>query len=195
MKILNIHGYHGSAKNTAYRVLEKLYPCQIVSLQFDYDKYAPDNMLSILERLVKEENIGAIVSTSLGGFFACCLSHNREIPVILINPCLLPFITLRQISDSGALPTLCGKQFYELFGKYMGELDNRYLSVIVGKSDEIINHAATTRYLLTIGRYYEIDGGHSFEQTEELEKALLEIFAYYDENLPKIQMGETLWTV
>ena len=192
MKILNIHGYNGSAHNTAYGILENLFPGQIVSPQFDYDRYTPNNVMSILERLIKEDKIEAIVGTSLGGFFASCLSTNLEIPVILINPCLLPFITLRKISETGSISTLAGNQFYELFGNHMGNLDMRYLSVIAGKSDEIINHKEITKYLVKTSRYDEIEGGHSFENTEVLASKISEIFRHYQENLPLIQMGETL---
>jgi len=189
--ILNIHGYQGTSHNTTYQVLDEHCPGQVVSPQFDYDKYTPNNIVSILNRLVEAENIGVIVGTSLGGFFACCMNRNHEMPIILVNPCLLPFITLRQISDTYNFARY-GKQLFELFGHHMGELDKRYISTIVGKSDEIIKHETTTKYFVGNKRWYEVNGGHHLEGTDELAVAFHDILTYYDKYLPEIQESETL---
>lgn|GEM_PF-805883 len=189
--ILNIHGYGGTAHNTAYNILNKFCPGQIVSPQFDYDKYSPNNIVSILERLIEAENISVIVGTSLGGFFACCMNRKHEMPIILVNPCLLPFITLRQISNTYNFARY-GKQLFELFGQHMGELDRRYISTIVGKSDEIINHETTTKYFIRNKRWYKVNGGHHLERTDELSAAFQNILIYYNKYLPEIQGGETL---
>lgn len=189
-KILN-HGYGGSAYNTVYRVLDELYPGQVVSMQLDYNTTSLNTVVSMLDKQIKTENVGAIVGTSLGGFFACCTSNQYEVPIILVNPCLLPFITLRQITDAYNFSRY-GKQLFELFGQHMSALDKRYLSTIVGKSDEIINHQATTAYLVKSKRWYEINGSHQIEHTNEFSATFREIFNYYDKNLHKAQDGETL---
>lgn len=194
MKILNIHGYGGAAHNTIYKILNEICPNQVISPQFDYDTYAPDTVVSILDRLVEDEQIGMIVGTSLGGFFACCISQKHELPRILVNPCLLPFITLRQISGAYNFARY-GRQLFELFGKHMGNLDRRYLSTVIGKSDEVIDHQATTAYLVKSNRWYEIDGGHHLEHTDELSAVFQEIMNYYNDNLSKIQESETVWTI
>ena len=190
MKILNIHGYGGSAHNTAYKTLDELYPGQVISNQMDYDTHTPDNVLSILERLAGSEKVNAIVGTSFGGFFACCLSSKFDVPIILVNPCLLPFVTLRQTSSGYRSDYMA--RLFKLFGEHMGQLDSRYLSTIVGRSDELIDHAATTRYLAKGRAWYEIDGSHQLERTDELAAAFRDIFEYYHENLANIQLGETL---
>lgn len=184
LKILNIHGYGGSAQNTVFRLMDELYPSQVVSPQIDYDTTSPDTVVSILDKLIRAESVGAIVGTSFGGFFACCVGSQYEVPIILVNPCLLPFITLRQISDTYNLSKY-GKRLFELFGQHMGVLDKRYLSTIVGKSDEIINHQSTTAYLVKSKRWYEIDGNHQIGRTNELSAAFREIFNYYEEKLGK----------
>lgn len=57
MKILNIHGYKGSAKNSAYEALIAL-GHEVTSPELDYDTLLPDETLEMLLREAGECGAG-----------------------------------------------------------------------------------------------------------------------------------------
>ena len=52
MKILNIHGYHGCAENSAGKVLKQL-GCEVISPYIDYDSQTPEEILEYLENIIR----------------------------------------------------------------------------------------------------------------------------------------------
>lgn len=132
MKILNIHGYGGSAENCAYTALKGL-GCEVVSPQTDYDGSSPEEITAMLRDTAEKEDIGLIVGTSLGGFYAAALAAGTGLPVILVNPCLMPFYHLPKLGYSGDI-----KPFMTMFGK-LADLDRSKVGCIVGGSDEIVD--------------------------------------------------------
>ena len=54
MKILNIHGYHGSPRNSAYQALEAL-GCEIIAPVLDYDNTSPENILGSLKYILADK--------------------------------------------------------------------------------------------------------------------------------------------
>ncbi|MDE5772470.1 MAG: hypothetical protein K2I06_12730 [Ruminococcus sp.] len=155
MKILNIHGYMGSAENSACSVLKKA-GYDVISLQLDYDAVSPYNILDMLVRQISDNNITHIVGTSLGGFFGAVLSAELDVPVILVNPCLMPFVYLPRLGfKSDIMP------YIEMFGK-ISDLKNKNISTIIGEQDEVIDSHDFTRNLLENSRFRSVpDGKHS----------------------------------
>lgn len=82
MKILNIHGYHGSPKNSAYQALEAL-GCEIIAPALDYDNVSPEHIFANLKFILVNKRPDIIVGTSLGGFYAAVLSAQCNYPVML----------------------------------------------------------------------------------------------------------------
>ena len=87
MKILTIHGYIGNAHNAVYSALHSL-GVDTISPQFDYSKDSPEYVFAELRKILDENQVDMITGTSLGGFFALTLAIERDLPVMLINPCL-----------------------------------------------------------------------------------------------------------
>ena len=71
-----------------------------------------------------------IVGTSLGGFYAAVLSARHELPAMLVNPCLTPFL-LNILSDFKTRPLV------KLFGE-LAKIDSSTVSCIVGDDDEVL---------------------------------------------------------
>ena len=181
MFILNIHGYMGDSSNTNYNVLCNINNDIIVdSPQLDYNSQSPISIFNMLKnKIVLNNNFQKlIVGTSLGGFFAVCLGAELDIPVIVTNPCLLPFVYIPKLGD---IPKQHEKQYADLFGKYIYNIDKRYVSTIIGLQDTIINHAYT-KQVLKNSRYYEIDGEHSISDINMLDKLFKDIIFNYFEN-------------
>ena len=170
LNILNIHGYHGSPENAAYAALGK--QCgNIISPSVDYDAKSPESIADDLRNIIIERKIDIIVGTSLGGFYAAFLSAEFNLPVILINPCLLPFLHLPRLGYEGEIAS-----FISMFGT-LTDLKNENVCCIVGDADEIIDTNDFTERLCSNERFRRIPGGkHS--------GATLPLNEYFDEVLP-----------
>lgn len=155
MKILNIHGYHGNAENSAYYVLKDI-GCNVISPALDYDSESPDKTLEKLFSIIQKNEPDAITGTSYGGFFAVLLSVRSKLPVILINPCLMPFIYLPRLGYKQDI-----KDFFPMF-PMMSDIDINKVSTIVGSNDEIIDTHDFTGNLLYNERFIVFpEGRHS----------------------------------
>ena len=132
MKALNIHGYEGSAHNSAYAALDSL-GFDIVSPQSDYAAEAPESVIEKLLDIATEEKPDIIVGTSLGGFFASVLAARTGLPVMLVNPCLMPFLHLPRLGYGGDIAP-----FMKLFPEIVS-LRRERVRVIVGGKDEVID--------------------------------------------------------
>ena len=184
MLILNIHGYHGSPQNAAYAALQANGCDAIISPAIDYDAEAPENLLARLRGIIDEQNVGLIVGTSLGGFFAAVLSAETHLPVMLVNPCLMPFLHLPRLGFEGDI-----KPFIPLFGT-LTKLDRDNVSCIVGDADEIISTHDFTEKLLHNARFRRIPGGHHSGATLPLPAYFGEMLHYYTVTLPRKELGE-----
>ena len=184
MTILNIHGYQGSAQNAAYGALQANGCDAIISPAIDYDAASPERIVSMLRGIIDEQHVGLIVGTSLGGFFAAVLSAETHLPVMLVNPCLLPFLHLPRLGFQGDI-----RPFISLFGT-LTQLDRDNVSCIVGDADEIISTHDFTEKLLANGRFRRIPGGHHSGATLPLPEYFGEMLHYYTDTLPRKELGE-----
>lgn len=174
--ILNVHGYHGSPKNSAYTALHEIGCENIISPSIDYDKEEPSNIIGTLNMLRVQYKADMIVGTSLGGFYAAVLSARHDLPVMLVNPCLTPFL-LNILSDFKTRPLV------KLFGE-LAKIDSSNLSCIVGDDDEVLGDHAFTEKLLGNSRFRRIDGGKHSGTTLPLKEFFTEMLDYYTNTLP-----------
>ena len=168
MIILNIHGYKGTAHNSKYDFLRKAYPeAEIISPAIKYEERYPNDIMSELETLVKTSSPDVIVGTSLGGFFACCLYSESGIRTILVNPAVVPFISIEQIekeNDGSGLSTDKLRQYAKLFADHLYDDKIRAtghgeISVILSDMDELLDHRIT-RTVLPSADYHVVHGPH-----------------------------------
>ena len=184
--ILNIHGFKGEGDNSKYKWLCKNAPChEIYSPTFDYESEHPYNILEhLLNRISsyhrKTTNGVYVVGNSLGGFFARRVNQISGVTALLINPSLAPFLTLRgHLNDNQcqAYLNMLAKYAYEDEYGYDCEHGYRYdnrecLNVIIGDSDELIDHEILTKPLLPprFKNLHTIPGGtHHLDMTPEVE--------------------------
>ncbi|MCM1314666.1 MAG: hypothetical protein NC205_02870 [Prevotella sp.] len=156
MKILNIHGYKGSAENSACMTLKKL-GHEVISPQIDYDSKRPRQILRDLIKIFDENKPDYIVGTSLGGFFALLVAKNTDVPAVLVSPCLNPCVTL---SELGYKMDKSRKMTFIVF-KYMIEKMNFHnITAIIGGQDEIISYHDYTKKVIK-NNYVVPEGKHS----------------------------------
>lgn len=184
MTILNIHGYGGTPQNAACVALKANGCDSIFSPQLDYDAETPDNILGRLRYLAADQNAELIVGTSLGGFFAAVLSAQMHLPVMLVNPCLMPFLHLPRLGFQGEITP-----FIPMFGT-LNRLDRDNVSCIVGNADEIIDTHDFTERLFGNARFRRIPGGHHSGATLPLVEFFAEMLHYYTDILPRKELAE-----
>ena len=187
MHILNIHGYHGTPKNAAYAALQANGCDKITAPAIDYDAESPDSILGRLRYIAADQNIELIVGTSLGGFFAAVLAAERDLPVMLVNPCLLPFLHLPRLGFTGEI-----KPFIPMFGT-LHRLDRDNVSCIVGGQDEVIDSHDFTQKLLGNARFRIVPEGKHSGATLPLPDYFGEMLHYYTEVLPGKELAESVF--
>lgn len=176
MKILNIHGYKGSPKNSAYTALREIGCENIISPSIDYDSEEPSNIIGRLNMLRVQYKVDLVVGTSLGGFYASVLSAQHGLHVMLVNPCLTPFL-LDLLSDFKTRPLV------QLFGE-LAKIESANVSCIVGDADEVLGDHAFTEKLLGNSRFRRIEGGKHSGATLPLKEYFSEMLHYYTDVLP-----------
>ena len=155
MTVLNIHGYGGAPHNSAYTVLSNR-GYRIVSPAIDYDRETPDDIVARLYAIIESEQVDLIVGVSLGGFFAAVCAAGTRLPVVLINPCLLPFLHLPRLGYTRSVAP-----FLPLFGT-LSQLERDRVFCIVGGKDEVIDTHDFARNLFSDTRITIVpDGRHS----------------------------------
>lgn len=186
MTILNIHGYGGNPHNAAYAALQANNCVDIIAPAIDYDAESPENILGKLRYIIADKRIELIVGTSLGGFFAAVLSAKTNLPVILVNSCLMPFLHLPRLGFNGDI-----KPFVSMFGM-LAKLDSSNVSCIVGGQDEIIDTHDFTERFLQNARFRIIPDGKHSGSTLPLKEYFSEMLHYYTEILPIKEAAECI---
>ena len=182
--ILNIHGYHGSPKNSAYTALHEIGCENIISPSIDYDSEEPSNIIGTLNMLRVQYKADMIVGTSLGGFYAAVLSARHDLSAMLVNPCLTPFL-LDILSDFKTRPLV------KLFGE-LAKIDSSNVSCIVGDDDEVLGNHTFTEKLLGNSRFRRIEGGKHSGATLPLKEFFTEMLDYYTNTLPLIDAAPSI---
>lgn len=183
MKILNIHGYKGSAQNSAYSALENL-GCDVISPEIDYDVLTPKKTLEMLHRQIIDNEVDIIVGTSLGGFYAAVLSAQLNLPVFLVNPCLMPFMYLPKL---GYIKDV--KPYMTMFGELF-KLKKHNVSTVVGGQDEIIDTHELTKSILQNSHYALIPEGKHSGATLPLKQCFEKFLFYIRTDLRTINLVE-----
>lgn len=174
--ILNVHGYHGCPKNSAYTAMHEIGCENIISPSIDYDSEEPDNIIGALNMLRVQYKADIVVGTSLGGFYAAVLSARHNLPAMLVNPCLTPFL-LDILSDFKPRPLV------KLFGE-LAKIDSANVSCIVGDDDEVLGNHAFTEKLLGNSRFRRIEGGKHSGATLPLKEYFSKMLDHYTNTLP-----------
>ncbi len=169
MKILNIHGYKGSPENSACYALKNL-GFEVVSPEINYDSSAPEQVYRKLCSIITENEINMIAGTSLGGFYGTLLSAELDMPAVLVNPCLMPFVYLPRLGFTGDI-----MPYIKMFGK-ISDIRKQNISVIIGGQDEIIDSHDFTRNLLENSRFRIVPDGRHSGATLPLESYFRDIF-------------------
>jgi len=172
MKIFNLHGYKGASQNAAYKAFMES-GCDVFSPETDYDSAAPDKIFEWIESLFIDEKPDIIAGTSLGGFYASVLAVKYHKPLILVNPCLMPFSILPELGYKDDI-----KKFLIMFGS-LADIDTDKVCAIVGGQDEVIGSHEFTEKLFGNERFKIVPEGKHSGYTLPLKEYFAECLEYY----------------
>jgi predicted esterase YcpF (UPF0227 family) len=164
--ILHIHGYAQNHNNLAFRILSreiKESDVRAVIMPFiDYQRTSPGRIADALFETFQTRSIPSdfdglvsaghnnkielVIGYSLGGFFAYCLKSVLDAPVLLINPCLAPFVYLYKWTN-GDFSREYERGYAELFCRYVRKADTTRMRAVIGERDDYIDHGFTRRIL------------------------------------------------
>lgn len=167
MKVLNLHGFQGRRHNFAYEAFTAN-GCSVISPALNYGAESPLCILSRLRRIAKVYQIQMIAGTSLGGFYAAVLSAELHLPVIMVNPFLLPFLNTPDYTA----------QYVALFGS-LARLEQRNVSCIVGAADNCIGSLDFVQNLLGNKRFRIVQDGTHSGGSLPLKEYFGEVLRYY----------------
>lgn len=140
-KVLNIHGYKGSGKNSLFTALKET-GYNVVTVDIDYDALGAEKAMSLIEHIIEREEIVGVAGTSLGGFFALCCSAGYNLPALLVNPGLLPELILPRLGFSRR----SGIREFTRVRACLGNYTPGLLTTILGEADEIISDSDIKEY-------------------------------------------------
>ena len=115
INILNIHDFGEGPENEAYKTLRELKETEwansrphskelessVISPELQYGHFPVDFLT--YEEYLKANEISLVVGNGLGGFYAAVICAKHDIPAIVINPCLTPFLDLPKKDYTGSL--------------------------------------------------------------------------------------------
>jgi predicted esterase YcpF (UPF0227 family) len=184
--ILNIHGFGSNGNNSKAKWLQSVFGEERV-LSPDLE-FSPLDNLEYLRDLCSEKRPELIVGSSLGGFFSYCLCADFDIPCMILNPALLPFLSLQDRIGSNTNP-INGKsvtvtctqlrQLAELFHRYWMRTKPEFVNIFVCKDDELIPHKHLTRkFRPFVNQYVEFPKGtHRFRELDRLTPYVKELIS------------------
>lgn len=170
--ILFVHGFGSCGWGAKSLLLRQHFGIErVIAPDLPFD---PDSAITKLHDLIERYDVGALVGSSLGGFYVTALNATRPLPSILINPVVRPhelladYLGLQHRWCDGA-PFHVGDAFLEVLRRlYRPRLDpgERYL-VLLQQADEVLDYRQAADYYR--GKdVVEIPGGsHRFERLDD----------------------------
>lgn len=167
--ILNLHGLYGDPENTNYQLLRSINE-DVISPSIDYVNISPGDIVGNLLSISKD--VKFVVGQSFGGFFALVVSDILDVPCLVTNPCVPP---------ERYIPALvpCYKYTQNLIDMQakhntMYTTYNRYIHMILGCKDEVLDYRFTKSLIDTSTVRYVEDGKHSLSGSEKFKAIFLE---------------------
>jgi len=170
--IIYIHGFgsHGlGSKANAFRNYFKDKEEAFIAPSLSY---VPELAIQTLEELIESCDDVKLIGSSLGGFYALYLAQKYGLKVVLINPSIFPYITLKKVL--GEAPSFYdGSHFtwmeshLDMLKKYETDLVvQEDIMLLLQKGDETLNYKEAEAKLQNTKQIVEEGGSHSFDGIE-----------------------------
>ena len=185
--IIYLHGFNSTGNSTKGQFLKDHLPdIPVMTPTYQHD---PETAIASLERLV-EENLQQnqplmLIGSSLGGYYAQYLVHRYKLKVVLINPALMPLVTLHDYL--GENTNFYTGETYTLTQAHLDALqaldvpdpcaESVPTLLLLDKNDEVLDYRIAAERYQHCAEVVIFDGGdHQFQHMME---ALPGIRAFY----------------
>ncbi|MEL7220293.1 MAG: YqiA/YcfP family alpha/beta fold hydrolase [Bacteroidota bacterium] len=180
MTFLYIHGFNSDGEGWKAQALRRQFPTATV-LAPDLPADPQQVMALLNEQLQGSSPPFYLVGTSLGGFYAYCLSAHYQRPALLFNPSLSPYLTLKG-RGIGHFQTWTKQRDYHFQEAYLQQLEAlkvaaetriqpQLLRFFLADDDDVLDHSSLpTLYPESDIRWYS-QAGHGFRKFEKILKS------------------------
>ena len=191
MNIIYIHGFQSSPKSIKAQQLQQ-YCAQDDELTVHVPdlNMPPEQALQVLQDLVLNYPDVALIGSSLGGFYATQLVAKHNIPAVLINPAMRPWLLFRKLFAVESVPypvtehwTLDNAQLQQLeqlaipFARHAEKV-----LVLLQQGDEVLDYREAQRYYSAPAHssliMTEAHGSHGMDNFAEKLPMVLEFLSY-----------------
>jgi len=164
--ILWIHGFRSCGLSDKSRALREHFGAERV-LTPDLP-HRPAEAIALLEDLLRRHPVRALVGASLGGYYATWLKRRHDIPAVLVNPAVAPYLLLE---DWLGWHRDCHDRPFEVTRNTLAQLralhrerlgdHERYL-VLLAKGDEVLDWRIAADYYAGQELIVHPGGDHRF---------------------------------
>ena len=169
--LLFVHGFGSSGRGDKARLLKNW--CQAQGISFmapslpNIPELAIETLQEIIETMQKHESIG-LVGSQLGGFYATWLANHYDLPYVLVNPSVEPYITLERAIGQGV--NFHDSSSYEWNEQHTASLlpfkveqpATKRCLLLVQTGDELLDYRQAVGYYSAAKQIVEEGGNHGF---------------------------------
>ena len=168
--IIYFHGYNSTGNSRTASIIRDSY--------LDHDIISPayntkdaclgvKELTPILEETIRKYDNVYLVGSSLGGFMANYFSNKYSLPVVLVNPCLDPVISLDKYPISDNINLESYRNYYLEDGHGISKV------VVLGREDDIIKYDTYMERFLNRYKIFINDSmGHRVASKDDIVPAI-----------------------
>ena len=168
--MLYLHGFGSCGEGNKSKALIKHFDKKML-LSPDLP-YVPLDAIRYIRDIITKEDVGLVIGSSLGGFYATYLAEKFQLPAILLNPSVQPWETLAPYV--GWQERFCDQQIFEFKSVYLEQLKTlkvtpdrgKYL-VLLQSGDEVLDYKVAKEYYKNHKIVVEYGGNHRFENIDD----------------------------
>lgn len=179
MTFLYIHGFNSDGDGWKAQALRRQFPeSQVIAPDLPAN---PLEVMQLLGRVVTTSTAPIqLIGTSLGGFYAYCLSAQFQLPAWLFNPSLEPYKTLND-RGIGDFKTWTKQRDYRFKADYLAplqllrsqadyEVQVESLRFFLADDDDILDHSSLAQQFPKADIRWFSGAGHGFSKFEKVLK-------------------------
>lgn len=180
MTFLYIHGFNSDGDGWKAEALQRQFPAaEVLAPDLPAD---PEMVMKVLQKLVLQSTSPLhLVGTSLGGFYAYCLSAQYQLPALLFNPSLSPHLTLKG-RGIGHFKTWTKQRDYHFQEDYLHQLERlktaatpllqqKLIRFFLAEDDDVLDHGLIPTLFPKSAIQWYSKAGHSFSKFEKVLKS------------------------
>jgi predicted esterase YcpF (UPF0227 family) len=165
-KILYLHGFGSCGEGNKSGALRAYFGEEKI-LSPDLP-YAPQDVITYIEKLIANEKVTLLIGSSLGGFYATYFAEKFSLPAVLLNPSVTPWQTLEK--HIGWQERFCDGEVFELKAVYLQQMKSMrvnpqsgYYLVLLQSGDEVLDYRMAKSFYQEHKVVVEYGGTHRFE--------------------------------